>query len=139
MLTIMNQRLPVEFLQDGENIVFRLEEYDTVRTIRMNRGTAPEGTPHSPLGYSVGEWDDTTLVVTTTHINSAWVDQLGIPQSTESVLLERFTPSEDGSRLSYELTITDPVYFTEPMTVGKTFLYLPGATVERFDCSDSEG
>ena len=88
----------------------------------------------SPLGYSVGEWDDTTLVVTTTHLNWPWFNQLGIPQSADSVLVERFGPSNDGSRLDYELVVTDPVNFSEPVIIENYWLYDPDAEVLPFGC-----
>ena len=113
----------------------KFAKYDTLRTVHMDRGGVPAGEPTSLLGYSVGRWEGTTLVVTTTRLDYPWTDQLGVPQSEESVLVERFTPAADGSRLLYELTVTDPVNFTEPVTLDKDFLYLPGLEVTPFDCA----
>ena len=81
-----------------------------------------------------GRWDGDSLVVRTTRLNWAHFDVVGVPQSEDSELLERFTPSEDGSRLDYELTVTDPVNFTEPVTLGKFWVWYPEMTVEPFEC-----
>ena len=86
-------------------------------------------------GYSVGRWEGDTLVVTTTLLNSPWFSQSGIPQSTQATLSERFTPTADGSRLNYELTTTDPLSFTEPVTTRRQWLYLPDQEIRPYDCT----
>lgn len=134
MPTIMEQPYPMEFVQQGADILLRLEEYDTERLIHMSEGATDEGQPRSKLGYSIGRWDGDSLVVRTTRLNWAHFDVVGVPQSEDSELLERFTPSEDGSRLDYELTVTDPVNFTEPVTLGKFWVWYPEMTVEPFEC-----
>lgn len=135
MPTIMDQAYPIEFVRRDNEILLRMEEYDTVRTIHMGQRDVPADEPASSLGYSVGQWDSagTTLIVTTTRLSWPWFHQLGIPQSQESVLVERFTRSQDGSRLDYDLTVTDPVNFTEPVIAVKTWLYLPEEEVLPFE------
>src|SRR4029079_12728870 len=114
-----------------------IEEYDLVRTIHMNQTAAPRGTKPTPLGYSVGKWEGTALVVTTTAISYPWFDQAGIPQSDQSVLVERFTPTADGSRLDYTVTVTDPVNFTKPVTLNRYWLDL-GETIVRYNCQEKK-
>ena len=46
-----------------------------------------------------------------------------------------FTPSEDGTRLQYALTITDPATFTEPVTLRKYWTWRPDAQVRPFECN----
>jgi len=50
--------------------------------------------------------------------------------------VERFTLAEDGSRLDYRLTVTDPNTFTEAVELEKYWLYIPGITVEPYECSN---
>ena len=89
--------------------------------------------PPSHLGYSVGRREGSTLIVETTKIDYPWVDnEARTPQSPDVRTTERFTLSEDQSRLDYELIITDPVTFTEPAT--RTRIYL--AVDEPFDVLD---
>jgi hypothetical protein len=134
MPTIMEQPYPMEFVDSGSEIVLRIEEYDTVRTIHLDQDEAPAETQASPLGYSVGRWDGTTLVVNTSQTSWPWFSQGGIPQSRDSRLIERFTPSEAGSRLDYELVITDPANFSEPVRLTKYWLDVAGREVLPFDC-----
>ena len=134
MPTIMEQPYPMEFVESGSNIVLRIEEYDTVRTIHMNQGETPADTAASDLGYSTGRWEGSTLVVTTTRISWPWFNQRGIPQSDSSRLVERFTPTEAGSRLDYELVIVDPVNFSAAVKLTKYWLDIAGRDVHPFDC-----
>jgi len=134
MPLMMEQPYPMEFSRDGDDVLLRLEEYDAARTIHMDRATPPAGIENSPTGYSVGHWEGETLVVTTTHIDWPWFSQIGVPQSTQTVLVERFTPAADGSSLTYELTSTDPVNFTRPFSGTKQWLYLPDQEVRPYEC-----
>ena len=135
MPLIMEAPYPFEFVQDGENILWHNEEFDTVRTIHMSLDASAEGQPDSLLGYAVGHWEDErTLVVTTAHVNWGHFDGQGIPASTESESLERFTLSPQGDRLDYSITFADPVNLIEPMTFGKHWVWYADAAVGVYDC-----
>ncbi len=136
MPTIMQQPNPVEFIDNGDKIVFRMEEFDTRRIIHMTEGAGDPDAPPSALGYSTGRWEDGSLVVRTTRINWPWFDQNGLPQSEAMETLERFTVNGEGSRLDYEVVVTDPWLFTEPVTLAKSWRWIPGDEVRRFDCTD---
>ena len=135
MPMIMENPYPFSISKKGDDIQIQIEEYDSLRTIHMNQTAAPRGTKPSPLGYSIGKWEGNTLVVTTTNLNYAWFDQAGIPQSEQSVLLERFTPSADGARMDYTVTVTDPINFTKPVTLNRYFLDL-GETIVPYKCNE---
>jgi hypothetical protein len=135
MPTIMEQPFPMEFTEQGENILLRLEEYDLIRTIYMGTDARLQKPSASPLGTSHGRWDGTTLAVTTTAINWHHFDTVGIPLSEAVEIIERFTPTEDGSRLNYTMTVTDPATFTEPVPLEKYWLWLPDIEVGRYECT----
>jgi len=138
MPTIMSQPYPIEFVEQDDAIRLRIEEYDLVRTIQLDSEAVRLGPP-SDLGYSVGYWNGRTLEVTTTDITWTTFDHaIGIPQSDAVELVERFTPSVDGSRLDYVLTVTDAATFTEPVVMDKHWLWIPGVRVEPYDCVASE-
>jgi len=111
----MEQPYPLEFVKKGDTILLRLEEYDTVRTIVMTPDAKFAALPKTLLGRSKGRWEGETLVVTTDRIDWAYIDPSGIPQGGSSSIVERFTPTPDGTRLSYTMTITDPATFTAPL------------------------
>ena len=135
MPMIMENPYPFAISKKGNDIEIQIEEYDLLRTIHMNQTAAPRGTKASLLGYSVGRMEGNTLVVTTTNVSFPWFDQAGIPQSEQSVLVERFTPTADGSRLDYTVTVTDPVNLTKPVTLNRYWLDL-GEKIERYNCEE---
>ena len=136
MPSIMEQPNPMEFVDQGNHILLRLEEHDTVRTISMRGGASDEAILATPLGHAVGRWEGRTLVVETDRISWRNFSQSGLLQSEAVKVIERFTPSEDGARLDYELTTTDPTLFTEPAVLTKSWVWGPGDRVLPFDCTE---
>ena len=134
MPTAMEQPYPMRFLRLGDDIVLHLEQYDTLRMIHLDPNVTDEGQPATKLGFSSGRWEGNTLAVRTTKSSWPWFDVVGIPQSEDSEMIERFTLSEHGSRLDYSLTVTDPASFTQPVTVTKYWVWYPEMTVEPFGC-----
>jgi hypothetical protein len=134
MPAIMDQIHPMEFRENGGDVVLHLEEQDIVRRIHMS-DEPQRSEQSSPFGYSVGRWDGETLVVTTTDIDWPWFDQAGVPQSTALELVERFRPSTDGRVLRYAVTATDPAVFTEPVTLQRTWIWVPGEEIKPYNCS----
>jgi hypothetical protein len=134
---IMEQPYPMEFVRQGDDIVLRLEEHDTVRTIHMQPDGVADGIEPSPLGYSTGRWDGRSLRVSTAAIKVGTYFYInGIQLSGAARMEEIFTPSVDGSRLQYQITITDPATFTEPVMLAKEWLWHPGEIVRPYECTE---
>ncbi len=133
MPSIVGNPYPRDFIDQGDTILMRLEEYDTVRTIHLTSAARDEEPPSSPVGYSVGRWDNGTLVVTTTRVSPGSFSR-NLPLSDDLEIIERFTPSADGSRLDYQMTVTDPAAFLEPAELAYYWIYVPGVTVEPYEC-----
>ena len=131
---IMENPYPMEFVDEGDRILLNIEEYDLVRTIYMNPEAASMEPAPSLLGHSVGRWEGDTLVVETTRIDYPHFDKTGIPQTEAVRNLEHFSVNEEGSRLEYRVTVTDPTVFTEPVVMTKAWVYRPGETVNPYDC-----
>ena len=69
------------------------------------------------LGYSVGHWEQDTLVVNSAGFNDqGWLDVGGNPQ-TESLRITERLRRRDFGHLEYEMTIDDPKAFTKPFTL----------------------
>ena len=134
MAFIMENPYPMEFVDHGEEIHLRIEEYDLVRRIHMSPEAAAQEPAASLLGHSVGRWEGDTLVVETTRIDYPHFDKTGIPQTGAVRNVERFSLNEDGSRLNYTVTVTDPAIFTEPVVMTKTWAYRPGETINPYQC-----
>lgn len=132
---IMDNPFPIEFSEQGNDIVLRLEEWDTVRTIHMSAGADPAAQPSTPLGYSVGRWEDETLVVETTRIEWPFFDDVGTPQSADVETVERFWLSDNRARLEYSITVTDAVTLSEPVTLNGYWVWAPGQQIKPYNCA----
>jgi hypothetical protein len=78
-----------------------------------------DGRPHPPenalntwSGFSTGEWDGDTLVVTTTHLKESYIRRSGQMRSDRSTIRTRYR--RIGDYLQATVIIHDPVYLAEP-------------------------
>jgi len=134
MPLLMGQPFPIEFVDRGDTILLRLEEYDAVRTIYLPAAAQRAPQTASPLGRSRGHWDDGTLVVDTDLIDTPYFSSAGIPLSKAARTRESFSLSVDGRRLVYNLTVTDPATFTVPAEAMRAWVARDGEQVLPFDC-----
>ena len=126
---------PIEFIDDGEIIRIRIEEWDAVRAIHMNGEAAALNETPSHLGYSVGRWEGRTLVIETTQIDWPYLDDKGAPQSENVEIVERFTLSENDTRIDHEIIVTDPQYLAEPAIWDAFWVWKPGVRIRPFECA----
>ena len=137
MPALMGNPYPMEFVAVDGAIEARFEEFDVVRAIHLADIDAADAAP-SPLGYSIGRWEGDTLVVETSRINWPHFGRIGVPQSEVVEVLERFTVSDNGARLDYELTIEDPATLLQPFTWQAHWVWRPGEEVNRYQCTVAE-
>jgi hypothetical protein len=121
MPNVMIVPFPTDFVDRGESILLRLEEFDVVRTIHMNSRENPSAQPKTPQGYSVGRWEGETLVVQTGSVGAEYL-RPGVPLGPSASFLERFTPSADGNRLHYTIVMTDPYSLTQPVEQKRSWI-----------------
>jgi len=134
MPAIIRQPFPIEFVDRGDTIELKMEEYDTRRTIHLRAATVADVT-RTPLGYSAGKWEGSTLVVETTRLNEPYLNSTGAPMSPAAKLVERFSPSADGSRLNYTLVITDPESLTTSIEGKRSWVWRADEKVMPFNCT----
>ena len=134
MPAIIGNPYPMEFVQVGENIELRQEEFDVVRTIYLSADASAD-VPPSPVGYSIGHWEDDVLVISTSRINSPYFNRVGVPQSEAVEIQERFTLDDEAGRLNYELKVTDPATLTEPYEFKALWVWQPGEVVSEYKCT----
>ena len=131
---VMEQPYPIELVDEGDTILLKMEEYDTVRRISLTAETSAADRGPARLGTSLGHWEGETLVVVTTDIEYAFFNATGIPFHRAAQIEERFTLNADGSRLEYTMTVNDPETFTAPVTLRKAWEWRPGEQVRPYDC-----
>ena len=127
---------PIEFVERDGNLELHIEEWDNVRTIHMGSDREAEDQPTSSLGYSVGHWEDNTLVVRTNRINYPYFDDQGTPMSEAVEIVEHFTLSGDDTRLDWAATVVDPETFTEPVQMPEMHWdWAPGEELKAYNCT----
>lgn len=116
---------PFEIVVAGGQLL-QIFEYDHwLRRIVLDDHEAPAGLLDDGMfqwmGYSIGLWDDDTLVIETRGFNDVgWLDRFGHPRSTELVVIERLR-RVDANTLVNAITITDPKAYTRPWTGQLTY------------------
>jgi hypothetical protein len=87
--------------------------------------------PHNPdmsidisyMGHAVGCWEGDTLVITSKGFtDDTWLDWPGHIHSIDMVVVEKLR--RDGTTLFYDLTVIDPVMFSEPWVLDTRRLTL---------------
>lgn len=95
------------------------------RTIWLDGRPHPsEYAEHTWHGFSTGEWEGDTLVITTTHIKYGVVRRNGVPGSPEAVVTERWT--RYGDLLMVLMHVDDPIYLDEPLVRTNVLRADPG-------------
>ncbi len=126
---------PIEIVDRGATILFRQEEYDTVRTFHMNADPSTAATqPETPLGYSVAHWDDDALVVETSRVREEYLNPRAVPLGRNARFVERFRLATDGSRLLYTMVLTDPEMLAEPLEQKRSWIPVPNDQLLPFNC-----
>ena len=134
MPSTMGGPYPREFIQEDDRIIFRNEEFDAVRVFHMSDDIDPNTQPATPMGFSVGRWEDAhTLIVETSRVSFPWYSTTGVPQSEDVSMVELFTLSEDELRLYHEITVTDPTTFTTPARRTSEWIAVPGIEVRPYE------
>jgi hypothetical protein len=89
-------------------------------------------------GFSIGQWDGDTFVVTTTGFNGkAWLDQAGYPESEAMTITERFRRRDFG-HMDMEMTMNDPKMYTRPWSISAQFLLQVDTELLEFICEENE-
>ncbi|HEY7447905.1 MAG TPA: MBL fold metallo-hydrolase [Vicinamibacterales bacterium] len=95
--------------------------YGRPRTIWMDGRPHPSAlAPHTWGGFSTGAWERNTLVVSTTHIKTGWLQRNGAPTSDLATMREHFT--RYGDYLLVVTFINDPVFLAEPFIRTTNFV-----------------
>lgn len=131
---------PMEILQRPEQINITYEAHNEVRRIYLgDRVIDPEEVFPERNGYSIGRWEDDTLIVETTRLVEQ-IDQT-YAHSDQATIVERYTLSteEDGRNvLTAVMTMTDPVFLTEPFTTEKKWQQVPNGRLQTYECTEPD-
>jgi hypothetical protein len=129
----------VTILQNDEAMTVLFASPNIVRRLWLNAEHPRSLTP-SYTGHSVAKWDGDTLVVDTIGTNGvAEIDAggAGFPSSPQLHMVERITKSSDGRMLDLEITITDPMVLSAPLTLQRRWEWAGGERWVEEDCAEN--
>jgi hypothetical protein len=140
---------PIEILQTKDRITMLAELEMQVRRIYMDGRTFPDDYPPTRMGYSIGRWDGTVLVVDTALLKESPLRDA--PRSENTRIQERIyltkrdqvtarpTPfitlqpiSDDV--LVVELTVTDETLYKEPRKTTVYYQKIKDDATLEYDC-----
>jgi hypothetical protein len=128
---------PWKLVQTDDLIVLVYEAFNLWRQVFLDGRRLSTDVQPAWLGYSIGHWDDDTLVVETRGFNGkAWLDQVGNPSTEQLRTIERIRRIDYG-HLEREVTIDDPGAYTRPWTVKQQFMLLPETELLEFICNEN--
>lgn len=96
-------------------------------TIWMDgRSTPSPLTLHTFAGFSTGQWEGDTLVVTTSLLKDAYLTDNGLPSSNQES--DTFFLTRYGDELTVMLVVDDPVYLEAPFVLARTLKLVSAGT-----------
>ena len=131
---------PFRIMQTPEMLIIAYEVRRTFRIVYTDDRDHPDIVFAAPewMGHSVGRYEGDTLVFETVGINArADLDNIGHQHSDQLRLEERIRRT-DSNTLDWEITIEDPMFYTEPFTVRKTFDLMANDRVMDYTCTENE-
>ncbi len=130
---------PRKVIQTPDVIVILYEANSGVRQIFTDGRSLPDDDPLPWwFGYSVGSWEGDTLVVETTGFrDDVWIDYNGSPLTSSGKITERFRRVNFGT-LEIDITIEDPMAYTEPFTVRVNQRIMLDTNLIEFVCLENE-
>jgi hypothetical protein len=109
----------------------------TFRIIHMDGRPHPKNLQPDYYGHNVGRWEGDTLVVDSTGYNEKfWFDRGTFPHTEKLHLIERFTRT-DMNTMRYEITVDDPLAYTEPWTGVFNLRRMPGEELFEYVCQEN--
>ena len=132
----------MEIHQRPEQMIIVYEAMNEIRRVYFGDRNAPqEDRVPGRNGYSSGRWEGDTLVIETDNLVDA-VDQRGTPHSDQATIVERYKiegKDAQGRRiLAVEMTMTDPKFYTEPVTMTKRWAQVPNGRALPYECPEEK-
>jgi len=130
---------PIELIQRPEQLTIVFEVEGETRRVYFGDKAYPEQRRFpNREGYSAGHWDGDALVVETTSLTDG-LDQTSYPHSDQARINERFSMDTDANGtkiISYEMTLTDSVYYTEPVSYTAKWTPLADGQILAYNCPE---
>jgi hypothetical protein len=136
MPAVMAAMFPMEILQSPGRVTLIQEAYNQVRRIYLDEKQLPiEDAEPGFWGHSVAHWEGDTLLVDTVGIKEN-VRFRDVPHSNQLRIGERIR-LKSADRLEDRITVTDPVYLTQPWSWTWEYSRKPGYKLYEYVCEDN--
>jgi len=114
MIRMSHGPFDIEVLDAGNRIIMLHQDMNEVRRIFLDRDF-PEGVENMnrSMGYSIGHWEGSTLIIETRGLKRGVWDAPGMPISTDAIFTERWY-LDDQDTLHIEFSMTDPENYHRP-------------------------
>jgi hypothetical protein len=130
----------VHKIVQAPGLIIVMHELDGGMSRQIYTDGRPLPTDPNPswLGYSVGRWENDTLVVDTIGFNDkTWLDGRGHPHSEAMHVTERYRRRDVG-HLDVEITIDDSRSYNKPFTFKVTHLLQADSDILEYVCNENE-
>ena len=129
---------PMEIHQRPEQIIIVYEAHNEVRRVYLGDRIVPEADRiPGRNGHSSGRWEGDTLVVETTHLVEQVDQQYAHSDQARIVERYRMTTGANGNKvLVAEMTMTDPVFYTQPVKTEKRWSLVPNGHLLPYECAE---
>ena len=129
---------PMEIIQRPNQITIIYEAHNEVRRVYLGDRIVPEADRlPGRNGHSTGRWEGDTLVVETTNLVEQADQRFAHSDKARIVERYRMTKGAKGERvLVAEMTMTDPVFYTKPVTAEKRWAEVPNGHLLPYECAE---
>ncbi|OUU79828.1 MAG: hypothetical protein CBC38_03465 [Gammaproteobacteria bacterium TMED78] len=118
-----------------DHVILRNEFLDVNRIVYMDGREHPKDEQRTFQGHSIGWYEGDSLVVDTRlfeKLNSG--NGIGVPSGHNKHVVERYSLSDDRTRLIVDLFLEDPEFLEEPITATLEMLFTPHLKLYKYNC-----
>jgi hypothetical protein len=137
VLGSMLPNIPFKIVETPGLTLILTEQLTQFRQIFTDGRALPENPNPTWMGYSVGRYENNSLVVETSgYHDRVWLDLFGHPATERMRVTERFTRRDFG-HMDLEITIDDPGAYTRPWTVSYSLTLVPDTELLEMVCVEN--
>jgi len=129
---------PMEIVQSPGVVLVIYEAWTEIRHFYLGDKIIPVGDRIPDRnGYSTARWEGDTLVVETSQLKEQ--EDSTYPHSAEARIVERYhlgTGAKGEKLLINDWTLTDPLFYTRPLSVQKVWAYDPKGILLPYECNE---
>jgi len=127
--------MQIEFLEDEQIVMIRIQYFDQERTVYMDGRAHPPADQRTHEGHSIGWWEDDVLVVDTTNFaDDRSPYQNGVPSGAQKHVVERYRLHDNGTHMTVQFTLEDPEHIVGSMSDERIMRYSPHREMTPFNC-----